>query len=133
MIRTRKPHPDSIYICAQAFIADGGIGVALGERLRGDTRAVREHFDRFVPDGTPASEFPNPYAGIRYADAEPPRNPPRQIPPDRQVRARRALTAFVSGRHNIVQKGQLFDRRDAIVKKLPEFETLPQPLESSVA
>jgi hypothetical protein len=130
MMSKPKPDPESIYVCAQAFIADA-LGVALGERLRGNSRAVLEHFERFVPDGVPPSEWPNPYAGIRYADAEPPRNPPREIPANRRVRARRGFTAFVKGRHHVVQRGQLFDRRDTIVKKLPsEFETVPQPIEA---
>ena len=119
-----------VYVCATPFAAAGGIAVARGTRLRGDNRLVREYGRYWVLDGTPEEEWPRPT--IRFEEPEPPRFKRREIPVARQVRAVRSFTAFLKGRHHVVQRGQMFDRKDAIVKKLPEeFETIPQQLDEA--
>lgn len=65
--RRRKPvdafgnpiDPTEIY-CSMSTLAtaDPALTLHVGDRLRGDHQLVRDHAHRFVPDGTPRSEWP---------------------------------------------------------------------------
>jgi hypothetical protein len=90
----KKPDPEKIYICAELFIAAGGLGVAQGTRMRGNSHPVRAYFGRWVEDGTPPSEWPKPRP-VEYYE-EPPRKG-REIPVERQVRARESFICWVKG------------------------------------
>src|SRR5688500_19053177 len=121
----KKPDPNKIYVCVEPFFTGGGLTAAQGARLRGSERAVREYFGRWVEDGTPQSEWPEPRP-IQYYQA-PPRA--KEIPVERQVRARRGFTAWVARRHHVVARGAIYDREHPVVKQAPaEFESVPQPI-----
>jgi hypothetical protein len=90
MARRRKPpepldafgeqlRADAVYIATVNFASDQprrGTIVVQGDRLRGDHPIILTHASRFVPDGTPRSEWPQPgldrvvAASIATADAE---------------------------------------------------------------
>ncbi len=48
-----KPDPNAVYQCRDSISFDLQTTLRAGERRRGDDPLVREHFEHWVPDGTP--------------------------------------------------------------------------------
>ena len=60
-----KTNPKDIYICHESFA--GGIapnGIPRGTRLLGSSPIVQAHRQFFIEDGTPETEWPNPWHNL---------------------------------------------------------------------
>ena len=114
--------PDEIVIATQG-IAVGDFVIPRGTRLRGEHPVVRQVPQHFVPDGTPASEWPSMWASIPEPAQEPAPRPPI---PDEEAAV--AVEAFTYGNRH-VPKGARLRRDDELVKAHPLlFRTPAMPV-----
>jgi hypothetical protein len=116
-----KIDPKKVYVCQESFgtaeLAGGG--VRRGARLLGNHEAVQRWPQFFSPDGTPESEWPNPWRDMPAPAQDPPRpaDPGADIP---DFKAAVALETFLADGRTF-RAGLKYRRDDPVVKANPEL------------
>ena len=128
LTRKTKPDPTAHYVAWTSFAAaDFDGAVTRGDVRRGDDPVVQRHFEYFVVDGTPESDWTGQLD--EFFDSYVPRERPAQPAgiPDAEAAIAIESVWFPSGRH--VSRGQRLRRDDPIVRENPaHFVTPPMPL-----